>query len=253
MTVRATLLALALGVAPVCGEWTLSSSDVLATPSRGLTIREARVADGPRQATLTAILFSEKSHALRVIDSPDPGRTRMSDVFPPLGIVAGVNGGYFHDDLRPVGLVVTGGQQIHGFEKAKLLSGILTVRPGKIEIVRSSQFQSGKNLREALQCGPMLVDDGQPAIGLNAERTARRTVVTTDGRGRWALIYLTSVSLADTANILLIPGIFGDWTPVTALNLDGGGSSGLWANAEPMPISRPEFSHVRNYLGVVPK
>ena len=253
MTGRLAALVLALGIAHGHAEWTLTSSEVLATPARGLVVRESRVSNGSAQVTLTAILFSEKSHSLRVVDSPNPGQTRMAEVFAASEVVAGVNGGYFHDDLRPVGLVVSNGQQIHGFEKAKLLSGILTVRPGKTEIVRSAQFEVGKNLREALQCGPMLLEDGHAVPGLNSERLARRTVVATDSRSRWALIYLTSVSLADAARILLVPGTLGDWTPAAALNLDGGGSSGLWADASPAPISRPEFSYVRNYIGIVPK
>jgi hypothetical protein len=99
----------------------------------------------------------------------------------------------------------------------------------------------------------MLVEGGHATVGLNHERTARRTIVATDGHGQWALIYTTSVTLADAANILTLPGVLGDWAPVTALNLDGGSSSGLWASGNPSPVSLPEFGHVRNYLGIVPR
>ena len=36
----------------------------------------------------------------------------------------------------------------------------------------------------------------------------------------------------------------------TVLNLDGGGSTGLWANAQPQAVSVPELSKVRNYLAI---
>jgi hypothetical protein len=88
---------------------------------------------------------------------------------------------------------------------------------------------------------------------LNADRSARRTIVATDGHGRWALVYLTSVTLADAARILTTPGALGDWVPATALNLDGGSSSGLWAATAPAPVSLPEFGHVRNYIGIAPR
>ena len=62
-----------------------------------------------------------------------------------------------------------------------------------------------------------------------------------------------TVTLADTARILTLPGILGDWRPATALNLDGGSSSGLWAATSPAPVSLPEFGHVRNYIGIAPR
>jgi len=233
--------------------WQNSPAEILATPGPALAVRESRLVDGQMSATATAIVFNEKSHTLRVVDSPDPGHTKLAQILAAAGCIAGVNGGYFHGDYRPLGLVVADGHQLHAFEKAKLLSGILAIRTKRIEIVRSGNFVPGHDLRGAIQCGPMLVEDGAPVAGLNATRVARRTAVATDGRGRWALVYLTSVTLADTAKILLRPGLFGDWTPRTALNLDGGSSSGLWARASPVPVSRQEPGTVRNYLGVVAK
>jgi hypothetical protein len=99
----------------------------------------------------------------------------------------------------------------------------------------------------------MLVEGEHPTAGLNQERSARRTIVATDGRGRWALIYLTSVTLADAARILTTPSALGDWVPTSALNLDGGSSSGLWAATSPAQVSLSEFGHVRNYIGIVPR
>jgi uncharacterized protein YigE (DUF2233 family) len=250
MTSRAALAVIALSLASAAAGWSLAASQVIATPVQGLAVRESQLASESATATLTAVVFSEKKYTLRVINSPAPGHTRLADVMRDARALAGVNGGYFQDDLRPVGLLVADGRTIQPFARAKLLAGILTVRPGRIEIVRSANFAAGKNLLDAVQCGPMLVEDSRRVAGLNTERHARRTIVATDGRGQWALCYLTSVSLADSAAILLVPGVFGNWTPRTALNLDGGGSSGLWVNASPAPVSLPEFSFVRDYIGV---
>jgi uncharacterized protein YigE (DUF2233 family) len=161
-----------------------------------------------------------------------------------------VNGGYFHEDFRPVGLMVADGKTLHPFQTAKLLSGVFQVRDGKPSIVRSGAFRESAAVTQALQCGPMLVEKGAVVSGLNAERTARRTVVATDQRGRWGLILMTSVSLRGAAEILRTPGVWGDWTIQTALNLDGGGSSGLWAASRPVPLHVPEFSRVRNFLAI---
>ena len=233
--------------------WQIGEIRTLGSLGSGAEVREARLSDDGQTARLTAVFFQEKSFALRVVDSPAPGGTKLARVLADAGCVAGVNGGYFQEDFRPVGLMVADGAIIHPFEKAKLLSGLLVVRDGRIAIVRSDAFKPGRDLRQAIQCGPLLVEEGTPVAGLNAERSARRTSVATAGRGRWALIHLTSVTLADSARIVAMPGLFGDWTTRTALNLDGGSSSGLWAAATPLPVSLAEFGTVRNYLGIEPR
>lgn len=252
---RQLLLACAAFVAAAlpAAAWEVTGSRELGSLPGGAQVREVEVAEGGRTARITAILFSSRSYDLRVVDSPDPGQTKLSSVLAQAGCVAGVNGGYFHADFRPVGLAIADGKQLHPFEKAKLLSGVLAVRGSRIEIVRSSRFQNPGDVRQAIQAGPMLVDSGAPPAGLNAERAARRTVAATDGRGQWGLLYITSVTLADAAGILTIPELLGSWNVMHALNLDGGSSSGLWAASSPEPVLRPELGHVRNYIGIAPK
>lgn len=233
--------------------WEVTEASVAGTLSKGAEVVRTELFDGSRNAILTAIVFHARTHSLRVVDSPSPGSTKLAGVLAAAGCEAGVNGGYFHDDFRPVGLVVADGREIHFAERAKLLSGVVCVRGSGIEIVRSSRFKNAGNVAQAIQCGPMLVEDGVPVAGLNGERPARRTVVATDGRGQWALVYLTSVTLEDAARILATPGaLSARFETATALNLDGGSSSGLWAATSPA-VSLPEFGHVRNYLGIAPR
>jgi len=233
--------------------WEVTGTEEPGKLPGGGSVRQTGLSDGGVSARLTAIVFPSKSYSLRIVDSPSPGRTKLDSTLSEAGCVAGVNGSYFQEDFRPVGLMVADGKEIQPFEKAKLLAGVLAVRGARLEIVRSSQFAKSSDLRQAVQCGPMLVESGSPTAGLNDARAARRTIVATDGHGRWALIYLTSVTLADAARILITPGALGDWVPATALNLDGGSSSGLWAASLPAPISLPEFGHVRNYIGIAPR
>jgi hypothetical protein len=56
--------------------------------------------------------------------------------------------------------------------------------------------------------------------------------------------------LADAARILALPSILDTWKPKTAINLDGGSSSGMWAANG---ISLAEIARVRNFLAVVPR
>lgn len=251
---RLPTLALLLASLITCpADWQVIASREMGALPKGATVRESELDHSGTTARLTAVLFSSKSYALRVVDSSSPGQTKLASSLADSGCVAGVNGGYFHSDFRPVGLVIADGKEIHPFEKAKLLAGVLTWNGSRMEIVRSSKFSRSADIRQAIQCGPMLVEEGHPTAGLNSERAARRTIIATDGRGHWAMIYLTSVTLADAARILTTPAALGDWTPSSALNLDGGSSSGLWAAASPEAVSLAEFGHVRNYIGIVPR
>lgn len=246
-------LVLLTSVISARAEWKVTDSSGLGTLRGGGVVRRAELAANGTSAILTAIVFQSKAYSLRVVDSKAPGHTRLDTSLQDAGCIAGVNGGYFHDDFRPVGLVIENGVEVHPFEKAKLLAGILALRGKQWEIVRSSAFKKSPDVRQAIQCGPMLMESGQPTVGLDSTRSARRTIVATDGHGQWALIYLTSVTLAGAAEILATPGALGDWMPSTALNLDGGSSSGLWAGASPAETSLPGFGHVRNYIGIVPR
>lgn len=244
----AIILAASLSVSSA---WDVAETVQMGSLPKGGSVVQTQVSEGPLTARVTAIVFPARSYVLRVVESPSPGSTKLAGVLAAAGCAAGVNGGYFQADFRPVGLVIAAGREVHCFEKAKLLAGVLAVRGGSIEIVRAARFKNSGDVREAIQCGPMLVENGRPTAGLNAERSARRTVVATDGHGQWALLYITSVTLADAARILTTPGVLRGCA--TALNLDGGSSSGLWAAATPGPVSLPEFGHVRNYLGIAPR
>jgi hypothetical protein len=88
--------------------------------------------------------------------------------------------------------------------------------------------------------------------GLNDERLARRTIVATDGRGRWALVAISPVTLADAARALCLKGVTGSWMIANALNFDGGSSTALRAVFEERAlIDITSFGPVRNYLAIV--
>ncbi len=234
--------------------WEILSTEILGNPAEGVTVIETNLQRNASEgsARLVAIVFDNRSHTLRVVDSPKPGEASLSSILESRQAIGGVNGGYFEPDFTPVGLVVTEGKTRQNFKKAKLLSGIVaTSAKGAVSIFRSSRFdpKPGAYL-EAIQCGPMLIEKSAPVEGLNTQKIARRTAVATSPNHRCALIYLTSVTLADAAEILAIPKILGAWTPSTALNLDGGSSSTLWARDI---ISLPEIKRVRNFLEVVPR
>ena len=148
-------------------------------------------------------------------------------------------------------------------QHARLLSGLLTVTASShIRLRRTAEAVSplpGKHARQAVQCGPFLVEDRKPVPGLNATRAARRTAVFTDGGGRWGLVVSTPVTLEEFAAILADPALLpGGLKIARCLNLDGGGSTALWVRPPAgkgggEAVSLPERGYVRDFVGIVPR
>ncbi len=236
------------------GEWASGAVHELGRlPGGGIAWERSVTQDG-RSVVVSGVSFEDKQNHFRVIDNPPDARVPLAEAVRVAGGVAGINGGYFHPDFTPLGLVISGGKSLHAFQQAKLLSGVLAVRRGRIELVRAGAFKPGKDVTEALQAGPWLRENGAGIAGLDAVRPARRSIVATDGRGRWALLALSPVTLAEAAAILSVGELVPGWTVEDALNLDGGSSTALFAGAEGRVfLGIPSFGPVRNYLAIVPR
>ncbi len=220
----------------------------------GVEFTRVQVAQDRASAELHIVSFNTKTHTLAVIDNPD-GTLDLGQAAQAHGVGAAVNGGYFHPDRQPLGPVVSGGQPLHSFERAKLLSGIVTASGRRVSLLRASEWTKASTAREALQAGPFLLDGGKPVPGLNTARTAARTVVFSDGAGHAGVLVCRWVTLAEMAEILGSPELLPGVKIARALNLDGGSSSGLWVRRSDgsTPFYLREGKDVRNYLAVVPQ
>jgi len=244
-----------LFLAVICNSragWTLERWKELGALEGNAVAWEGEASSDGRTIRLSGISFQSGDCVFRVIDNPPKERQPLQSALASVGAFAGSNGGYFHKDFTPLGLVVCGGKTVHPFERAKLLSGVLVVRKDHIELARAGHFKPGADVQEALQAGPWLVEKGAPVTGLNDERLARRTIVATDGKGHWALVAISPVTLADAARTLCLKGITGSWMIANALNFDGGSSTALRAVLEERAlIDITSFGPVRNYLAIV--
>jgi uncharacterized protein YigE (DUF2233 family) len=211
------------------------------------------------EVTAHLAFFDSRRFRLKVIDlgaSPEPSYPTLADAFQAEGAVAGVNGGFFHPDWRPSGLVIAEGRRINRFETPRLLSGVVYSDSMGTQLVRRGQFQDHAGIQALLQSGPYLVEGGRPVRGLSAADPNRRTFIATDWRGHWVLgATLSPLSLADLAECLASPGALTPWRVDRALNLDGGSSTGFFFGGQ---IGRAEAllhpgKRVRNLLGVVPR
>jgi exopolysaccharide biosynthesis protein len=234
-------------------DWTVTSSQTERGTAAGVEHRHIAIAEGEtsERATLDLALLSPKSATLRVIDNPS-GEDDLAAVMSRENCLAGVNGGYFDPENKPVGLLMSDGNVIAPFRKARLLSGVMVVSNGRIQLLRAAEYSTKSKATAALQCGPFLVDRGQPVPGLNDTRPARRTFVVT-GSDRAAIGFCSGVTLAQLGKILATPGITPGLKLQRALNLDGGSSSAFWFAEERGPFSISEQKTVRNFVAVVPK
>jgi uncharacterized protein YigE (DUF2233 family) len=250
-------LALLFVLAGICcstAEWSLQKWNELGALGAGAVAWEGEVAAGARTIRIAGVSFQSADCVFRVIDNPLGNRQSLPSALAAEGAVAGSNGSYFHKDFTPLGLAISQGETLNRFERARLLSGVLAVRKGRMELVRSGRFKPGADVQEALQAGPWLVERGTPVAGLDDTRPARRTIVANDGKGRWVLLATSHATLADAARLLCVKGITGPVTIANALNLDGGSSTALRAGREgQVLIDIVSLGPVRNYLAIAPR
>ncbi len=254
------LLAAAPAPAASSAPWKITATAASESISPGLTsLRhslENPAADPPSRPTLHLIRFDSSENTFKVVDQGDtkPGcYTDLAEAMKQNSCLAGTNGGYFHPDFRPVGLVITDGSRINKFEEAKLLSGLLLVDSTGPRLLRRAEFKDHSGITQLLQAGPYLVDGGRTVAGLSSTPARTRTFVATDGGSGWALGICTRVSLADLGAILANPALTGGFKISRALNLDGGSSSALYFERPATggaPHHSRSFVDVRNFLGI---
>ncbi|MDQ6809813.1 MAG: phosphodiester glycosidase family protein [Verrucomicrobiota bacterium] len=235
------------------GEWQVASSSSESSTDRSVEHRHVVMRNETgAEATLDLAVFSPKSHSLRVFDESVEPRADLAAVMERERCIAGTNGGYFDPGYAPVGLLVIDGKAVAPFRKAHLLSAVLTAGKGRVQLLRSPEYSTKRNLGTALQCGPFLVDHGEAVAGLNDSRGARRTFVAVDGE-RAAIGFCSGATLAELGQMLATSGVIGAGKIQRAMNLDGGSSSAFWFDGGTRPLSIPAYKTVRNFLGVGPK
>jgi exopolysaccharide biosynthesis protein len=207
---------------------------------------------GSERITIDLAIFSTKSCTLRVLQN-EGGSDSLGEMMRREKCLAGVNGGYFNENFAPLGLRIANGQMIAPLQRARLITGVLVASPRGVQIVRSREFSRRTGVTAAIQCGPFLVDRGQPISGLNDSHLAQRTFAATGG-SRALIGVCSGVSLAELAKILATTSLAEDLKIERALNLDGGSSSAFWfARENGSVFSISEQKSVRDFVGIVPK
>jgi hypothetical protein len=212
------------------------------------------------EAAAHLAFFSSKAFRFEVIDlgaGPEPEFGGLPEAFRTAGCVAGVNGGFFHPDYRPLGLMISHeGKRTGAIETSKLLTGVIYSDDRGLYLIRREQFKDHPGIKALLQSGPYLVENGVAVKGLSPNDPRRRTFIATDWRGRWVLgATISSLTLAELADCLASSGVLTGWKVDRAINLDGGSSTGFYFDrgAGNPPTSVTPWKRVRNLLGIAPR
>jgi uncharacterized protein YigE (DUF2233 family) len=206
------------------------------------------VGNGSNNAKIYAVTGRASELRFRVLNNADRRFSNVKDAVSKSEALAGVNGGYFQPDLTPVGLLISQGKLVHPLQRAKLLSGVFYVRKQIPALVRVQHFSDMMAISDAIQCGPFLVEHGGTVSGLNNERGAPRTFVFLARAGNWGFGICRSVTLAELSEILTTANLLPNGPIATALNLDGGSSTGFYLAQGEQSIWSPEWTTVGNYL-----
>jgi hypothetical protein len=255
MQTGAALVFLCAAAISAPAAWIERTSRNESSPVAELVHRQVELEDSETgdRASVEFALFSTKTFKLRLIDNA-AGAASLAEAMPRSNCLAGVNGGYFDPNFAPIGLRIIDGKPARPLVRARLLTGVLFSGADFIQILRVGEYsKSRRNPYSAIQCGPLLVDQGRRVAGLDRTRVARRTFAVIGTGDRAALGFCSEVSLAEIAQILASTGLGDNIKTQRALNLDGGSSSAFWFKRNSGAFSIPEEKPVRDFVGIVAK
>ena len=148
------------------------------------------------------------------------------------GAVAVVNGGFFDEQWRSLGLRIATGKTVIGL-RPRVDWGVLLVRAGRAQIVHSREFHADPAIEQAIQVGPRLLAGGQP-MKLKPQ-SARRTAVALDRDGHTLTLVIADAP-ADAQRLAEALARLGF---DAALMFDGGPSTQLAVELGQVRLSLP--------------
>jgi uncharacterized protein YigE (DUF2233 family) len=198
---------------------------LLAAPAGDTTLWQP-VAPGIERLEITGQLLAFRFDLARyraevVVPGAEAPRT-AAELRQQHGAVLAVNGGFFDERGRPLGLRISRGRSLKALRPVDW--GVLVLSEGEARIVHTREYAThvvGKTVQDALQVGPRVLVAGQvPAL---RPQRSRRTAVAVPADGRSLTVALADRSMSAETMGQLLQGLgFRD-----ALLLDGGPSTQL--------------------------
>jgi len=169
------------------------------------------------------------------------------------GAAAVVNAGFFNQDNRITGLLISDGQ-VYG-QTYRGFGGMFFVRDRQpvLQWLAEHPYQPDPRITQAIQSFPMLARAGRVIDGIPAsDQRSRRSFVGIDRDG-WVVFGVTTMpvwSLTALAEYLVHRS---DLALDSALNLDGGASSGMWVSGVADGLLVNSIDKVPAVIAVIPR
>jgi uncharacterized protein YigE (DUF2233 family) len=175
---------------------------------------------------IQAFKIDLKKMRLQIVQATDKGTPSDSVANLAQGSEAmlAVNGGFFTNKWRSLGLLVSGGKKLNALRQADW--GVLSVnRNGRAQLLHTKKWRPKNTPEFAIQAGPRLVVGGR-VLSLK-EQHARRTAVGILPGGRQIVILVADSPISLESLARLMKDVMGC---NYAINLDGGSSTQLWSS-----------------------
>ncbi|MBI2346172.1 MAG: phosphodiester glycosidase family protein [Deltaproteobacteria bacterium] len=163
-----------------------------------------------------------------------------------------VNGGFFGEDLKPLGLRIQGGRERNPMRAVSWWS-IFYIHNGRPAIATRGDFPAGQEIQMAVQSGPRLVVSG--AIPALKPGPSLRSAIGITHEGEIVLA-VTEGALVETrtlAELFRKSTAAGGLNCPNAINLDGGGSTQLYAKVRDFRLDLPGITPVTDVVAVFPR
>lgn len=168
--------------------------------------------------------YSEKKPALQIMEDN--------------GCLAGINGGFYDTDDKPLGLVITDGLQIFKYRKNSFHNGVVgNTTDTKIYIGDNFEI----NFANAVQTGPLLIKNFNLLnYSLVRDKPARRSIAILKNEKEIFFVSIYGASsfrdgplLEDLPQIAKLIADDLNFAPQAAINMDGGTASAIAYTNEP--------------------
>jgi uncharacterized protein YigE (DUF2233 family) len=165
----------------------------------------------------------------------------------------GINGGFFSQELEPLGLRISDHEQRNPIKKTPWW-GVFYLKDDQPHIASVKQFKANPDIEFAVQSGPRLIVNNKIVVSLKPGVDSRSAIGINHDQ-RVILLGTDNVKLTTTqlARLMKAPQIEGGLECEEALNLDGGSSTQLYAKIGRFTVDVPGFSAVTDAIIVAPK
>lgn len=143
---------------------------------------------------MEGVAFDSRRDRLVVVDQPGGPDSRFADSAAAARVAGGIaalNAGFFTPKGTPLGLVVSGEKSSGHWNSASSLgSGVWYENAaGDSAIVRRNALSrsAAAKMRNLVQAGPLLIENGRAVGGLDAGKSSVRSFLLWDGGTRWWL------------------------------------------------------------------